>query len=388
MIRIALVLMMVLTSFAFAATINVPADVLTIQSGINSVGYHDTVLVAPGVYLENLDFNGKPVVLLSSQGPSATIIAASTVTLPVIDLTSAEPKGTIIEGFTIRGSHIGGIVCSRSSPTIRNNIITQNSSNRLNNGAGIDLKFTVSSVITGNIFQFNTADTYGAGIHVGNDDASSTNDTISYNLFYDNSGFGEIRALGDIVGLVINNNTVATTTYHGIQIQIHDGGGAKVRNNIVFNAPVCAISVWQYGDVDVDYNCAFDNLSVCSPGEGPNDVKENAGFVNAAAGDFHLTANSPCINAGDPDPFYNDADGSRNDIGALPFSSLLAGDLDGDGIVSISDAVFLVVYIFADGPAPDPLTLADTNCDGHYNLTDAVVIIAYLFADGPAPCVR
>ena len=31
--------------------------------------------------------------------------------------------------------------------------------------------------------------------------------------------------------------------------------------------------------------------------------------------DYNLQASSPCINAGPPDPQYNDRDGSRNDIG-------------------------------------------------------------------------
>ena len=32
--------------------------------------------------------------------------------------------------------------------------------------------------------------------------------------------------------------------------------------------------------------------------------------------DFHLSENSPCKNAGNPEPEYNDFDGTRNDQGA------------------------------------------------------------------------
>jgi hypothetical protein len=39
-------------------------------------------------------------------------------------------------------------------------------------------------------------------------------------------------------------------------------------------------------------------------------------FVNHFLGVFHLRPGSPCINAGDPSPLYNDPDGSRNDLGA------------------------------------------------------------------------
>jgi hypothetical protein len=43
-------------------------------------------------------------------------------------------------------------------------------------------------------------------------------------------------------------------------------------------------------------------------------------FANAAAGDFHLTFGSPCIDAGDP-ASPPDPDGTRADMGALPFDA-------------------------------------------------------------------
>ncbi len=46
---------------AAQATIHVPADQPTIQSGIDAAQNGDTVLVAPGNYAESLDFKGKGV---------------------------------------------------------------------------------------------------------------------------------------------------------------------------------------------------------------------------------------------------------------------------------------------------------------------------------------
>ena len=40
-------------------------------------------------------------------------------------------------------------------------------------------------------------------------------------------------------------------------------------------------------------------------------------FTNAMDGDFFLSPASPCIDAGHPDPAFNDPDGSRNDMGIL-----------------------------------------------------------------------
>ncbi|MFH2054750.1 MAG: aryl-sulfate sulfotransferase [bacterium] len=64
----------------------------------------------------------------------------------------------------------------------------------------------------------------------------------------------------------------------------------------------------------------------------------------------------------------------------------LCGDADGNEIVNITDAVFLINYIFNSGPPPDPELSGDTNCDGVANVTDAVYLIQYIFSSGPAPC--
>ena len=46
------------------------------------------------------------------------------------------------------------------------------------------------------------------------------------------------------------------------------------------------------------------------------DISLDPMFVNALSDDFHLSSGSPCTDAGNPDPAYNDPNGSRNDMGA------------------------------------------------------------------------
>jgi len=55
------------------------------------------------------------------------------------------------------------------------------------------------------------------------------------------------------------------------------------------------------------------------------------------------------------------------------------GDCNDDGVVNMIDAVFLVNYIFAGGPAPEPRLRGDINRDGFVNVSDAVKILNYLF---------
>lgn len=69
-----------------------------------------------------------------------------------------------------------------------------------------------------------------------------------------------------------------------------------------------------------------------------------------------------------------------------PEPEYVCGDADGNELVNISDAVFLISYIFAGGEAPDPLAAGDADCDGITNISDAVYLIAYIFSSGPAPC--
>jgi hypothetical protein len=64
----------------------------------------------------------------------------------------------------------------------------------------------------------------------------------------------------------------------------------------------------------------------------------------------------------------------------------LCGDASGDGSVDISDAVYLIAYIFSGGPAPNPLLAGDANCDGSVDIADVVYLISYIFSGGAAPC--
>lgn len=66
--------------------------------------------------------------------------------------------------------------------------------------------------------------------------------------------------------------------------------------------------------------------------------------------------------------------------------ALVCGDADGNGLVNISDAVYLVSYIFGSGQAPSPLERADCDCSGIVNIADAVYLIAFIFGGGVAPC--
>lgn len=141
---------------AESSVLHVPRTHPTIQSAIDAAAPLDTVLVAPGLYQEKINFYGKKITVKSAQGPQNTVIDGLQ-SGPVVTFKTGEDLGSVLDGFTICNGtgvfyseypniHIqsgGGIYCSQSSPTIRNNIIRDNYleaflvPNRLTFGAGI-----------------------------------------------------------------------------------------------------------------------------------------------------------------------------------------------------------------------------------------------------------
>ncbi|MBC8205293.1 right-handed parallel beta-helix repeat-containing protein [bacterium] len=153
-----------------AITIRVPAQYPDIQAGINASYDGDTVLVAPGTYTGegnyDISFSGREIVLISEAGAEATIIDALRMGRGII-FNTGEDESSVLEGFTIRLGYNeteyygGGIYCSYSSPTIRNNIISQSYAYY---GGGIGL-YHSSPMIENNIIEDNTGNR-GGGIAV------------------------------------------------------------------------------------------------------------------------------------------------------------------------------------------------------------------------------
>ena len=64
----------------------------------------------------------------------------------------------------------------------------------------------------------------------------------------------------------------------------------------------------------------------------------------------------------------------------------LCGDASGDGRVNVSDAVYVIKFVFSGGNPPEPYQAGDANCDSKVNVSDAVWIINFVFNGGSPPC--
>ncbi len=238
-------------------TVYVPTDFPTISAAVEGIN-SGIILVLPGTYTEAIEINGGHYTIKSTQGPLVTTIT-NTSQHDLMVITSA--SGCVIEGFTFDGGR-AGIHCANSNPIIRNNIFKNQS---YTDWAAIIL----------------------AGWGYGQDGASGA--TVINNTIVNSAG-GGISSFSTATP-VIKNNIIANNAHYGIHID-----GLKPN--------------------DVSYNNVYNNpvayYNVADPG--PGHLATNPMF-NA---DFTLAPGSPCINAGDPDSVYNDPDGSRNDMGAVP----------------------------------------------------------------------
>ena len=113
--------------------------------------------------------------------------------------------------------------------------------------------------------------------------------------------------------------------------------------------------------------------------------------------DFHLEPGSPAIDAGtSAGAPSTDIEGNKRpcgenvDMGAyelcLPSETLFQrGDANADGMEDVSDAVFILLYLFAGQVEPSCLKSADGNDNGSVEIGDALYILNFLFVSGTPP---
>ncbi|MCK4500677.1 hypothetical protein KAU11_09265 [Candidatus Babeliales bacterium] len=119
----------------------VPEIYPTIQSAINAANDDELVLVHPGTYYENINFNGKNITIESSDGADFTIIDGNE-NGSVVRICNYEDTTAVLRGFTIMNGNGtdsgysnysgGGIYCKNSTPKLENLIIRDNSANASN----------------------------------------------------------------------------------------------------------------------------------------------------------------------------------------------------------------------------------------------------------------
>lgn len=151
---------------ANAAVIHIPADYPAIQTGINHAVNGDTVLVHPGTYAENINFNGKNIVIASlflishdTAYISGTVISGASTAGPdksIVTFENNETSSAKLIGLTLKNGagnyrHLGsdwvyyggGVYCSHASPLLSCLLIRNNTAAC---GGGVFLYYSNSTV--------------------------------------------------------------------------------------------------------------------------------------------------------------------------------------------------------------------------------------------------
>ncbi len=75
-------------------------------------------------------------------------------------------------------------------------------------------------------------------------------------------------------------------------------------------------------------------------------------------------------------------------LAAIQYSFHMTGDVTGDEYITLADAVFVINYLYRNGPAPSPLFLGDVDCDDAVDAGDVIYLLNYLYKEGAEPCVH
>ena len=406
-----------------ATIINIPADQPTIQAGIDVAVDADIVLVHPRTYFENINFNGKSILVTSfyyltqdTTYISHTIINGNA-NNHVVTFTAEEDSTSILSGFTITNGFSvkgGGIYCDDSSPKLTNLLICENniSGGSWNYGAGIYLDRS-SPILYNVTIKSNTSSgyvrNYGGGIYCDDSSPRLINVRIEDNevsggswnhgggmkcrsdsnpyfcnvTIEDNRAFGGSWNYGgglylgycwaELNNVVVANNSIwGDDNNNGAGIYCYSSSPninntTIVNNNVENGASYTTGGLYGGSDsqpsltncivwnnTPVEIYCNNDPIinysDILCGWTGNGNISIDPLFIDLQNGDYHLSENSPCIDAGDPNsPF--DPDGTIRDMGAFYF----------DQTNSINDDdIHFVNYSLSNYPNPfNPSTIIE-----------------------------
>ena len=407
---------------AAAATFYVPDDFTAIQPALDACLNGDTVILRDGTYKgalnRNLDFKGKALTLRSENGKESCIIDCEGGGRAFY-FHSQEIYDSVLEGVTIVNGSVsmmacgGAINCTDSSPTI---IDCKISGNYAGKGGGIFCGNYASPAIIGCVIEGNEAYYYGGGISLwfyASPEIEGCD--ISGNTAGNGGGIhGVYSSCPDIVNCTIEGN-LAKNTGGGIECIVESSPtilNCTLTNNIALSGggtsfghssyPIMSNSIlWDNSgesggpQIAVQYTSGLalshsdvqGGAALVLVGGGSTlewqEGNIDADPVFAGAGDYHLTAQSPCVDTGTDSGLYADIDGDMRpqgiayDIGSDEVSAI--EDLDGDGYGSDVDCDDADASIYPGAPEL---------CDGIDNDCDDTIPVDETDGDGDgySPC--
>ena len=350
-------------SVAAARTITVdndgPADFNNIQSAINDANVGDTILVDDGIYTgpnnKNLDFDGKDVILQSSNGPEHTIIDCENdgrgFHFQNFETTDAKVIGfTITNGYISEG-HGGAIFLEFSGLSIENCIIEDNIAEY--SGGAILCDSGTGLIIKNCKIENNTALYYsGGGIFTQYCDVTLENTIIAANQA---GGYGGGMIIYDTGLYDIINTTITDNN------DIAGGGGIYIfydADVLIMNSIIYANDSQQIAEYSVAFSPIVEYCDVQGGYEGLGNIDIDPCFVDAENGNYHLKSQVGQWDPNAPPPTDLWADGFVDLLDFAEFANSwrqegpgLDADFNRDSVVDLADLfTFAEDYLTAGTP--------------------------------------
>jgi hypothetical protein len=346
-------------------------DFEDIQSAIDASASGQWIEVWPCVYRERIDFKGRNVFLRAPEGADQTVIDGQNGGAVVV-AENGENDEAGLQGFTLRNGsgetvrvelsslHLSDVViedgggsygllansanvevdnltivdndftfaalyADRGALAVKNSVVDcANGTYGIYSGHGATYVDWSDLTCTGNFdWAFFSQHTVGRVMRTVLDgDAGVENEDDHYDdeiVFVSNVHEGDVWV--EYGTLTLRNSIVTgtvdlqTITAPVISSNIFVGGGCAIASDLVAIAPAHN-NFW-----GVDSGCGYGDPDYVGV---DGNIEEEPGFVDPFAGDYHLEPASALVDRGDPDPFWDDVDGTRNDIG--PFGGRYSQD--------------------------------------------------------------
>jgi len=291
-------------------------DYTTIQAAIDVVSDGDTVSVAAGTYIENINFNGKNIAVIG-ENQKTTIIDGNE-SGSVVTFENSEDSTTVLKGFTITNGYAqntgGGITINGASPIVESCIISENISYESGvsggYGGGIKIEGISHLKIRNTTISNNLAHMAGGGIHSGYESNVILENVLIYenkiNSYGGNAIYGHGGTFSMVNVTIVNNkyDTSNTMISNSLGISFSDSYvsiiNSIIRNNgeseIIFNT---GGAMGTDDSLKIMYSNILGNLqSLGSFVVWNNNIDSDPLFVDAANGNYHLSNFSPAIGAG------------------------------------------------------------------------------------------
>jgi len=397
-----------------AFTLSLPVENLStgkrygyIQDAINDANPGDEIVASPGIYHQDVDFQGKNFTLRSTNPNHPAVVAATVISGggqgPAVPFAGGEDAGCVLSGFTITG--VGaGIYCSGSSPTVTNCVITRNQA------AGIEMYEGSNPTITNCKITLNA----GPGMKMWPKESGRTTiynrPTITNCVIAANKGpgiSGGVPAIASctIVANLLHGISSLSLTVNNSLIYYNSNGSDTAQ--IESSSPTVTYSGVQGGfpgEGNIDVDPLFADRAYWDPNGTPDDshddfwvdgdyrLKSQAGRWDSNSGTWvQDDVTSLCIDAGDPNsdwPAELWPHGGRINMGAYGGTPQASMSLSNDGDPADCDNDYCVdardlLMLCENWLSKELPTAADINRDGAVDFCDYSLLTTKWLQDIP-----